>query len=487
MKKNSTSSRRDFLKATGALAAGATLVGSLSLGRSAHAAGSDLIKVALVGCGGRGSGAIRDRLKVGDNMKVIAVTDAFDANAKRCADGLRNEGNSDDQKFAYAKGKIDLPDDRVFSGFDGYKKAIDCLGPGDQAVIATTPGFRPLHYRYAIEKGVHVFMEKPCCTDATGYRSLLETNKMADEKNLKVCVGLQRRHDDGFKAWIQKLNEGIIGDLSFTRIYWNGGQIWCRHRTAEETEMQFQMKNWYHFVWLCGDNICEQHVHNIDMGLWMHGKGDPMCHPVEVNAQGGRQNKGAPEELLRTAPPFADRAAWTDWYEKNKKDITRHGQAWDHFFCEYTFADGTKMFSQCRHINNCFNSVTQYAHGTKGSGNVEGKNSWFKGRDGENLFTVDASSGAFALEHVRHNEAIRQNTPMNNGWYGANASMTAIFGRMAAFSGKVLTWDDAVAKGKTYMPPEGIGDWSTNPPVMPDSDGFYESSVAKQGVYNPFA
>ncbi|MDR0608844.1 MAG: Gfo/Idh/MocA family oxidoreductase [Planctomycetaceae bacterium] len=482
MQKKTQTSRRDFLKTSGALAAGATLVSGLSVGRSAYAAGNDQIKLALVGCGGRGSGAIRQRLDVGDNVKLVAVADAFEDNAKRQADALRKDG---EEKY---QGKIDLPPERVFGSFDGYKKAIDCLSPGDQVLIATTPGFRPLHYRYAVEKGVHVFMEKPLCVDAAGFRSLIESNKIADEKNLKVTVGLQRRYDQGFQNWIGKIHEGLIGDISFTRVYWNGGLIWCRHRDPGESEMSFQMKNWYHFVWLCGDNITEQHVHNLDMGLWMHSKGDVMCHPVEANAMGGRQNQACPESLRRTAPPFADRAAWDEWYQKNKGQCNRHGQAWDHFFVEFTFADGSKMFSQCRHIGNSFNAVNQFVHGTQGSGGSEaGGKGWLNDPSGKNLFTTGVNAGQFAYEHVVHAKNIRENIKRNDGWYGAHSTMTAVLGRYAAFSGKVVKWDEAVEKGKTDMPPEGVWDWNANPPVMPDADGFYEGSVAKQGIYNPFA
>lgn len=456
------------------------MVGTLGLSRSAHAAGSDLMKVALIGCGGRGNGAIRDRLAVADNMKVVAIADVFGGAAKNGTKSLRN-----DEQF---KQFVDIPDERVFWGFDSYKKAIDCLKPGDQVVIATPPGFRPWHYRYAIEKGLHVFMEKPLFTDAPGFQHTMETNKMADDKGLKVCVGLQRRHDPGFQQWVQKLHDGIVGDIVFSRVYWNSSQIWCRPRTKAQTEMEYQVNNWYHFVWLCGDNICEQHVHNLDMGLWMHGKGDNLCHPVKANAQGGRQNSAAPMDILRTAPPFEDKDVWWAWYDKNRDACSRHGQAWDHFFVEYTFSDGAKMFSQCRHINNCFNAVTQFVNGTQGYGGSE-PGAWFNSYDNRELYKEGSNSGQFQLEHVNHNKAIRENTPMNNGWSSAMATMTAVFGRMAAFSGKELNWDDAVAKGKRYTPNKEISDltWDDNPPVMPDKDGFYESSVPKQGIYNPFA
>jgi len=481
MKTNTSSSRRDFLKTTGALAAGATLVSGLGLGRSAHAAGSDQMKIALVGCGGRGRGAIMNRLQVGDNVKLVAIADAFEGNATNFAGVLRKENEKDGSP---AKGKVDFADDRVFSGFDGYRKAIDCLAPGDQVVIATTPGFRPFHYRYAIEKGVHVFMEKPLFTDAPGYKHVMETNKMADDKGLKVCVGLQRRYQPEYVNWAKEVADGKIGDVSFTRVYWNGGGIWCRPREKGDTEMMYQMRNWYHFVWLCGDNICEQHVHNLDIGNWIHGKGDPMSHPVTANAQGGRQNQACPEDLRRTAPPYADKDAWFAWYDKNVKACNRYGQAWDHFFVEFTYADGSRMFSQCRHINNTWGSVSEHVHGTKGTGAP----GWLKDREGNEVWknTEKSPKGSMDYEHDCHVKAIREGLPMNNGYYAAHATMIAIFGRLAAFSGKEISWDDAVNKGVPYVPAENKLAWDANPPVMPDADGFYENSVPKQGVFNPF-
>lgn len=479
MSQKQTSTRRDFLKKSGMVAAGVGLAGNLSIARAANAAGDDLIQIALVGCGGRGRGAIMDRLQVKDNVKVVSVADAFEGAAKGAADMLRSEGESGDYE-----GKIDLPADRVFGGFDGYKKAIDCLKPGDQVVIATTPGFRPFHYRYAIDKGLHVFMEKPLFTDAPGFRHVQETNRRADEKNLKVCVGLQRHYEPQYINWMKQIHEGAIGDVTYSRVYWNGGGIWCKPREKNETEMEYQMRNWYHFVWLCGDNICEQHVHNLDIGLWAHGKGDKMFHPVSANAQGGRQCKAGPESLLRSAPPYSDKAEWWKWYSANKDAFFRLGQAWDHFFVEYTFEDGTNMFSQCRHIRNCWDSVTEFVHGTKGFGGP----GWLNDYKGKNIWnnTEKAVKGPYQWEHDVLVDSIRNDKPHNDGWFAAASTMTAVLGRMAAFSGKVLDWDTAVAEGCRYMPEGGPGSWDENPPVMPDEDGFYESSVAQQGVFDPF-
>ena len=482
MSEKLSTSRRDFLKAGSLLTVGAGLSGALNISRNAYAAGNDEIRIALIGCGSRGGGAIRDRLAVGDNVKVIAMADAYEVAAKRGTEALR-----EDEEFG---SKVDISDDHIFHGLDAYKKAIDVLRPGiDQVVIANPPGFRPYQYRYAMEKGVHVFMEKPCATDVQGYKILMEANKIADEKNLKVCVGLQRRHDPGYQQWVEKVHEGVIGDISYTRIFWNGTPPWCRLRKPGDTEMQYQVNNWYHFHWLCGDNIVEQHIHNIDMGVWLHsGKEGNLCHPVEANGLGGRQESTGPASLLQTAPPFSDRKEWDKWYQSHRDAFSRQGQAWDHFFVEYTFSDGSRMFSQCRHIHNCWNAVGQGVFGTKGFGESEYCPAFLKDYNtGKEVFKTDANSWQFRLEHVKHVEAIRQNKPMNNGWFAAMSSMTAVLGREATYAGHVVYWDDLVEKGKINLPDEGYSSFDETPPVVPDENGFYESSIPQQGRYNPFA
>ncbi|MDR3109238.1 MAG: Gfo/Idh/MocA family oxidoreductase [Planctomycetaceae bacterium] len=469
-------SRRNFLKTSGAITAGVAAAANLGIARSAHAAGSDVIKIALVGCGGRANGAIQDRLQVGDNVMVVAIADAYEGRTKGAANMLREE------KF---KGKVDLPDDRIFVGLDAYKKAIDCLSPGDEVVTATPPGFRPYHYRYAVEKGMHVFMEKPLFTDVAGYRIVMAANKVAEEKNLKICVGLQRRVEPHYKNWAEKVHSGAIGDVQYTRVYWNGGGIWCRQRGAGQSELDFQVNNWYHFVWLCGDNICEQHVHNLDVGNWLHSKGDRMAHPIEANAQGGRTFKAGPEKLMAEAPSFTnDRKAWDEWYQKNKKAFFRHGQAWDHFSVEFTYADGSKMFSQCRHIANTWDQVSEYVVGTNGYGAP----GWLRDGKKERLWDnkEKAVKGPFQWEHDKHVDAIRNDKPYHDGWHGAQATMCAVLGREAAFSGKVVKWDDLVEKGRIYSPEQEITNWDQLPPVKADDNGFYESTVAVQGQYNPF-
>lgn len=445
--------RRDFLKTTGILA-GTGLVSNLGVARGAQVKGDDLIKVALVGCGGRGRGAVGDRLSANDNIKIVAIADAFENNAKSAAEAFAAMDND----------KIDLGDN-IFWGFDAYKKAIDCC---DQVLIATTPGFRPIHYKYAIEQGKHVFMEKPCCVDARGYRSLLETNQLADEKGLTVVVGFQRHYEPQYQQMVEKIAEGAIGDVMYTRVYWNGDGIWERGRQENDSEMMYQMRNWYHFIWLCGDGICEQHCHNIDVGNWIHGKGDlKNSHPVKVNAMGGRQ--------VRSFPRFKD-----------------SGHRYDHYVAEFTYADGSQMFSQCRHQGNTWSNVSETVYGTKGMGGP----GWLNDRAGNPVWRIDRDAnnvpGPYQYEHHKQAEFIRNGIKNNDGWHAAHSTFTSIFARMAAQSGKELNWDDAVANGHDEFPYDAVMSWELDPPVMPDttapaqpsaSDVIYENSVAMPGIW----
>jgi myo-inositol 2-dehydrogenase / D-chiro-inositol 1-dehydrogenase len=432
--------RRGFLKGSAATIAGVAVAGgvNLTVARMAHAQGSDVLKAALIGCGGRGNGAVQNMLNATANTKLVAVADAFEGNATGTARRWR-----DNPKF---KERVDVPDDRVFSGLDAYKKAID--SGIDMVIMAAPPGVRPLHYKAAIEAGKHVFMEKPCCVDAPGYRILVEANKMADEKGLKVGVGLQRRHNKGYVRGIQEIHDGKYGDLILLQAYWNGGGIWWRGPQEGWSEMRKQVHNWYHYIWLSGDNICEQHIHNLDVCNWAKN-----AHPAEANGMGGG--------------------------EVRRKDNPGGTQIFDHHFVEFTYPDGTKMYSQCRHVRNAFNSVSEYAFGTKGRGGMTA------GGDITDVGGLEFKFGDYDQEHYALVEAIRNNTPYNEGHFGATSSMTAVLGRMATYSGRAIKWDEAVAKGRDEAP--GIESYTmeSDPPIMPDANGQYP--IVFPGEYNPFA
>lgn len=427
--------RREFLSASARLAAASAMAGSLSIARAAHAAGDDTIKVALIGCGGRGTGAAVQCLNVPDRLKLIAVADAFPDAAQQAAQRLKKQHPE----------KVDLPPERVFSGFDAYKQAIAC-GP-DLVLLCTPPGFRPMHYREAVAAGKHVFMEKPVCVDAPGFRHVMETNKLADAKGLKVVVGLNIRHDPRVIETVRRIHEGAIGPVQFLRSYGNNNGVWVRPRKPEQTEMEHQMRNWYYFVWLSGDLNVEQHVHMLDLANWANGE----KYPVEANGMGGREVR------------------------KGKQ----YGQIFDHHFVEYTYADGTKLFSQCRHIPGTWGSGGVEVHGLKGLANTRGSIA------GPNTWTYSGPKvEGHQQEHFDLLKVIREGTPHNEGYYGATSSMTAVLGRMATYSGQIVKWDDAVAKGPDEMPQQYT--WDARPPLLADADGGYESSVAVPGVYRAY-
>ena len=428
-------SRRSFLKKTTAAAATAAI--SSSIARTAHAQGSDQIKFGLIGCGGRGSSAAGQIMNTKGNTKLVAVADPFKSIAKLKLDGLA----------AKYKEKVDVPDDRFFGGLDGYKKVID--SDCDLVIIATPPGFKPQQFDYAISKGKHVFMEKPVASDATGVRRVLAAVEESKKKNLMVGIGLQRRHEPRYMETVKRLHDGAIGDIICQRVYWNGGGIWYRPRKPEHTEMAFQTHNWYHFNWLSGDQICEQHIHNLDVGCWVKG-----MYPVECNGMGGRE--------LRL-----------------DGDATK-SQIFDHTFCEYTFPDGTKMYSQGRHARGVWNHVGEGAHGTKGTANPNGR------IEGENAWTFQGKSpGGHQQEQHDLIETLMKGDIYNEGEYGAKSTFTAILGREACYSGKIIKWDDLLAKGTELAP--GIDDYTldTIPPTQPGPDGKYPVPVP--GRHNPFA
>jgi myo-inositol 2-dehydrogenase / D-chiro-inositol 1-dehydrogenase len=430
MSSKNLESRRKFLKDTTVVAAGTALAAGLNLGlvRTVHAQGDDVIKIALIGCGGRGKGAADDNLKACERTKIVAVADAFENSAKEAANMFK------------------VAPEKTFWGLDAYKKAID--SDVDMVIMATPPGFRPLHYKAAIEAGKHVFMEKPCCVDAPGYRTLVATNELADKKGLKVGVGLQRRHQKGYVNGISQIHDGKLGDLVLLQAYWNGGGIWWRKPGDGWSEMKKQVNNWYHFVWLSGDNICEQHVHNLDVCNW--AKND---HPIEANGMGG-------DQIRRIDNPDT--------------------QIFDHHFVEFTYPDGKKMYSQCRHVRNCFERVDEHAFGTKADASLQADG------DVKDVNGVEFKfDNPYQQEHYALLDAIRKNLPYNEGHYGATSSMTAVLGRMATYSGKIVKWDEAVEKGKCEAPGLETYAWETKPPVVPDDKGVYPS--ATPGSYEPFA
>jgi myo-inositol 2-dehydrogenase/D-chiro-inositol 1-dehydrogenase len=421
--------RRSFLQTTSTVAASA-LVGALSIERAAHAAGSDQLKIALIGCGGRGSGAADQALSTSGNTKLVAMGDAFRD---------RLDGSLDNLKKQHPD-KVEVPEENKFIGFDAYKKAIALA---DVVILATPPGFRPIHFEEAVKQGKHVFMEKPVSTDAPGIRRVLAAAEEAKKKNLKVAVGLQRRHQKNYLEIIKRVHDGAIGEILASRVYWNDGGVWVKPRQPGQTEMEYQMRNWYYFVWLCGDHINEQHIHNLDVANWL--KGD--AHPIRAHGMGGRQ--------VRTGKEY--------------------GEIFDHHAVEFEYADGSRCFSQCRHIRGCLSDVSEHAYGTKGTVDLQDHKIYKIA--GANAFSLEARAekNPYQQEHDDLFDAIRNDKPYNEAFRGAQSTMTALLGRMATYSGAMVNWDDALNSEISVMPKEYA--WDAMPPTLPDEKGFYPIPV----------
>jgi myo-inositol 2-dehydrogenase / D-chiro-inositol 1-dehydrogenase len=438
-------SRRSFLKNTTTTAAGLTVLGTLGLERAVHAAGSDLVKIALVGCGNRGSGAVNDALHA-ENVKLVAMADVFPARIKGSLSALHGGADTDPNaaKPVHIKGaqkqaaKIDVPAERQFIGLDAYKKAI---AEADYVIIAGPPGFRAVHFAEAVRQGKHVFMEKPLGTDAPSIRSILETNKIAKEKNLKCGVGFQRRHENVYKELIKRVHDGDIGDILAMRVYWRGGSRGGLPKLPDETELQYQLRNWYFFTYLSGDHIVEQHCHQMDVAHWLK-----KAHPIAAHGIGGRQVRlGA-----------------------------MHGQIFDHHFVEFEYEDGSRLFSECSQIPKLWGDVSEHAIGSKGKLDFQGANR--SQITGAKAFRYKGGNNEpYVQEHLDLIKAIRNNEKYNEVDDAAISTMTAILGRMATYSGERIEWDDAFKSNKKLMP--DITSWNDLPGVTPLPDGTYPVAV----------
>ena len=420
--------RRGFLKSGTLIATATALPGIL---RAKDGAGTpDELKIALVGCGGRGSGAAAQSLNV-PGTRLVAMADAFPDNIDAAHEGLKKQYGD----------RVDVPKERRFAGFEGYKAAIEAA---DVVLLCTPPGFRPAHFEYAIAKGKHVFMEKPVAVDGPGIRKVLEAAKQADAKKLKVVCGLQRRYQNSYLETLKQVQEGAIGDFVASQVYWVSGGVWVRDRSAAMTEMEYQMRNWYYFNWICGDHICEQHVHNLDVSNWFKGG----KHPVKALGMGGRTQ--------RVGKQF--------------------GEIYDHFYVEYAYDDGTVMNSQCRHWNGVASRVSETITGTKGSAfpgmikDRSGKVVWrFRGQD----------NNPYQTEHERLYDFIRKDEAHNDAYYTAESTLTAIMGRMAAYTGKEVTWEQALNSTHDTMPK--VLTWDADPGPKPGPDGMYPCPVPGAG------
>jgi myo-inositol 2-dehydrogenase/D-chiro-inositol 1-dehydrogenase len=432
MEASSPTTRRSFLVGSSAALVGASVAHAANA-KLARTLGEPELRVALVGCGGRGTGAAVQALSTAGPVKLVAMADAF-------ADRL--ESSLAEISRARAD-RVDVPRERRFTGFDAYRKAIDV--DCDVVLLATPPGFRPAHFEHAVSSGRHVFMEKPVAVDAPGVRRVLAAAAEAKKQDLKVGVGLQRHHDARYVETIAKLQGGAIGEIGLTRCYWNSSGVWMHPRGAQTSEIEYQMRNWYYFNWLCGDHIVEQHIHNLDVINWVKG-----ATPVRAQGQGGRQ--------IRTGAEY--------------------GEIYDHHFVEFTYADGSTLLSQCRHQPGTWSSVSEHAHGPLGSSDIGAATITFD--DGKRWRSELESGDPYQIEHDVLFEAIRKGLPHDEAELGARSTMTAILGRMATYSGRVVTWDEALASKLSLAPADVELAWTSEPPTFPDGSGRY--SIPTPGV-----
>lgn len=415
------------------IAAGAAAAGALSVARSAHAQGTDVIRIALVGAGGRGTGAALNALRAMEgkaNVKLVAVADAFEGPVQRCVEALASR----------APGQVDVPRERQFTGLDAYQQAI--ASGCDMVLLCSPPGFRPMHFEAAVAAGKHVFLEKPVACDGPGVRRILATNAQAKEKGLLVAVGHHLRHETKHREIVRRIHEGAIGELKYLRCYFNSGGVWVRPRRPEQTEMQFQVNNWYYFTWLSGDHIVEQHVHDLDVANWI-----VQGHPVKANGMGGRQ--------VRIG--------------------SQYGEIFDHHSVEFDYPGGVKLFSYCRHIPGCWDSFSEHAHGTLGQANIEGHGTAVLRVDGQEPQSWKRTEDGHQTEHDDLFAALRAGKPYNEADWATESTMTAILGRMATYSGREVTWDEAM-QSDLDLSPSGFT-WDSVPQSKPGPDGIYPCAL----------
>ncbi len=422
-------SRRSFVQATAAAMGATSVIGSanLSLARSAHAFGSDTVRIGLIGAGGRGTGAVIDAFKNPTaSVQLSAVGDCFGDRLEASLETLNRQRPD----------QVQVPDSQKFVGFDAYKRVIDT--DCDFVILTTPPGFRPLHFEAAIQAGKHVFMEKPVAVDAPGVRRVLAAGELATQKGLIVQVGLQRRHEFAYRETIQQLQDGIIGDLICSRVYWNNPGVWVNPRRPEQTELEYQMRNWYYFNWICGDHICEQHIHNIDVINWLMND-----YPKSAQGQGGR--------LVRSGKEY--------------------GQIYDHHSVEYTYENGHKMFSMCRHMPDTWNQVAEFVHGSEGWADISRGRIYDK--DGETIFQTQAARRGYVAEHEHMFEALIEGNRPNETEYAAKSTFTSILGRLATYTGKYLNWDEAINSNISLADVDALKSMDDQAPVLPDEEGRY--------------
>ncbi|PYP26755.1 MAG: oxidoreductase [Gemmatimonadetes bacterium] len=417
--------RREFVHASAAAAAALTLPGAPALVGWGRA---DTLRIGLVGCGGRGTGAAKDCLTSSERVELVAIGDLFPDRVTECRANLARMATEDTS--GGLKTKIKLDDAHAFSGFDAYQKVIG--SKVDVVLLATPPAFRARHLAAAIEAGKHVFMEKPVAVDPVEVRSVIASADLAAQKGLAIVAGTQRRHDAGYRAAMQRIHDGAIGDIVAAQVYWNQGGLWMKPRQPQWSDVEWQIRNWLYFTWLSGDHIVEQHIHNIDVANWALG-----AHPMKAVGVGGRQ--------WRTDPAY--------------------GHIYDHFAIDFEYANGVHVLSMCRQIDGTASHVAERIVGTHGRSDghsvIEGAAPW----------SWDAQTprtNPYVQEHADLIASIRAGKPLNEGRQVAETTLSAIMGREAAYTGKEITWDELLNAEQDLVPADvKFGPMPVAPVAMP--------------------
>lgn len=437
------SDRRQFITTSSALAAAAAVGPSLSAG--VYAGGSDALKLGLIGCGGRGTGAASQALNADSGVELVAMADAFDDRLQSSRARLQRQFNRD-KEFP----RVNVPDDNCFVGFDAYKRVIEKT---DVVCLTSTPHFRPRHLKAAVDAGKHVFCEKPVAVDAPGVRSVMESVEKAREQKTSIVSGLCWRYHHGKRAVFDQLKAGLIGRVVSMQCSYMTGGVWDPRKTREEckTEMEYQLRNWYYYTWLSGDFNVEQHIHSLDKMLWAMGD----VPPTTISASGGRQ--------VRTDE--------------------KYGNIYDHFNVVYEWepqasaddkakAPGVKAFARCRHWKGCESDVNDFIYGSKGVLDVMKHKAY--DLDGKEIWRFEGEGGdMYQIEHDELFAGIRGANPINNGDYMCKSTMLAISGRMAAYTGRKLTWDEVMNSTEDLTPTAyEWGDVPVPPVAIPGKTKF---------------
>ncbi len=446
-KTSSSVSRRNFIRGTSVGLAGLAATAKLPLVHAASEGPDFEIKIGLIGCGGRGTGAVLNAVGAATDViypqsgyhtedvakgakverpgiKVVALADLFEDRWVRCQGQLKKLG-------------IEVPNEMCFTGFDAYKQLL-AVPEINYVILTTPPHFRPQHLMAAIEAGKHTFIEKPAAVDGPGVRMVMEAGELAGQKKLGIAAGTQRRHMKSYQETIKRIHDGAIGDIVYAKCYWNGGQIWVIDRQPGWSDMEWQLRNWNYFTWLSGDHIVEQHVHNLDVMNWVLG-----THPTRaVSGLGGRQ--------VRVGE--------------------RHGQIYDHFAVEFEYPNGVSMFSQCRQINGCLNKVEEDVIGCNGRSNCKDR---IQMNDGESWRFRERGTNPYQQEHEDLIASIRNGKPINEAQAVAEGTLTGIMGREAVYSGREVTWEDAMASTMRLGPEQyKFGPYPIPPIRMPGTYRF---------------